>query len=850
MPRAEAPRETRAMRSEPGSGASRFSAVRLLGFGTRGAVHLAPIATPQSQRVLRRSIGIFGLVVLPVGVVWLVVGAFIRDPSLMGVGVVGVVFASWILLEHRRSERWPASRLAARAALATNVAIVAGVSAEPMIGVPMTMSALIPAVLALAYVERPLVGRLMLLGAITGTYAALASSILPWTSHFGLPLDLILPTSTLVIAYAIFHVFLWNASGQLTDTATELGAAMALSREVAQTLDPQLVGRIIARHIATSAGATDCALSTWDRDENRLVTYAYFPPERQAILEETYDLASFPATRRVLMEGETYRVDVDDAASDPSEVAYLRKIGQRSMVIMPLVVRGESIGTVELTSDRSGTFTERGIQLAQLLAREAAVSLENARLYDQIHHQAFRDALTGLANRILFHDRVTHVLDRLRGRSPQRAAVLFLDVDHFKLLNDRFGHSRGDEVLQAIAERVRSAIRPGDTAARLGGDEFAILLEEVDGLETAMTVAERLLQGFLAPIDLGESSPRVGASIGIALSGAGSDSADDLLRNADIAMYAAKAAGRGRIEVFRTELLERASARSELGARLRGATERGELQLDYQPIVELSSSERKVVGLEALLRWQPWGDDLHMPLDFIGLAEETGEIVPIGRWVVNEACHQAKAWQVAHGLPHLRVNVNLSGRQFTDPELVFVVAAALHSSGLPPASLTLEITESTLMLRTEETLDRLRDLRSLGVRLSIDDFGTGYSSLGYLGAFEVDELKIDRSFVTESSAIGNPMVLSRAIVELGRALGLEMVVEGIESEKQAAWFASLGCQYAQGHLFAPPLVVPDADAYLASFATDPRRRRRPATPRRTNLRVVDASRDREIEDSA
>ena len=291
------------------------------------------------------------------------------------------------------------------------------------------------------------------------------------------------------------------------------------------------------------------------------------------------------------------------------EVAYLRTIGQRSLVILPLLVRGESIGTVELTSDRSNAFTERGIQLAQLLAREAAISLENARLYDQIHHQAFRDALTGLANRVLFHDRVTHALDRIRGRSPFRAAVLFLDVDHFKLLNDRFGHSRGDEVLQVVAERVRAAIRPGDTAARLGGDEFAILLEEIDGPATAIVVADRLLEGLAEPIELGEGSPRVGASIGIALSGiggAGDDSTDDLLRNADIAMYAAKAAGRGRVEIFRPELLHQAAARSELGARLRGAADRNELRLQYQPIVDLGNGGQ-TVGLEALVRWQPAG---------------------------------------------------------------------------------------------------------------------------------------------------------------------------------------------------------------------------------------------------
>jgi len=418
----------------------------------------------------------------------------------------------------------------------------------------------------------------------------------------------------------------------------------------------------------------------------------------------------------------------------------------------------------------------------------------------------------------------------------------------------RFGH-----VLLAdhIGERVRAAIRPGDTAARLGGDEFAILLEEIDGPATAIAVAERVLKGLGAPIDLGESAPRVGASIGIALSGAGGETADDLLRNADIAMYTAKGAGRGRIELFRPELLEQAAARSELGARLRGAAERGEMELAYQPIVELSSGHHAVVGLEALLRWHPPGHDLHQPVDFIGLAEETGEIVPIGRWVIGVACRQAKAWQVAHEMPHLRVNVNLSARQFADPELVLVVAAALHESGLPPDCLTLEITESTLMLRTGETLDRVRDLRTLGVRLSIDDFGTGYSSLGYLQAFQVDELKIDRSFVSESSTIGNPMVLSRAIVELGRALGLEMVVEGVESAKQAEWFASIGCQYAQGFLYAEPMAVVAVEAYLADARANAGGPRAGGdvpgglgTGRRPNLRVVGEPRADRAKDSA
>jgi diguanylate cyclase (GGDEF)-like protein len=790
-----------------------------LGRGTDGTLTTGPTRTqltdPRAQRQLRRALGIFGMLVLPVGIVWIVLGAVLRDVPLLAVGGVAITFASYLLVEYRTSEGRPAAGMATRAALATNFAIIGGVTAEPVIGIAMTMAAIIPAVLALVHVRRRIVGRLMLLGAITGTYAALASAFLPWASRFPSPLDVILPTSTLVVAYAIFHVFLWNSSSQMTETSTELSAAMDLSREVSQTLDPKLVARIIARHIAIAAEVADCTLSTWDRTGDRVVTFAFYPPDRGGLIEASYDLAEFPATRRVLMDGEPCFVDIADSTSDRREIDYLKAVGQRSMVILPLVVRGESIGILELTSTQPFAFSDRSIQLAQLLAREAAAALENARLYDELHDQAFRDSLTGLANRRLFLERSSHVLDRLRGRSPRRVAVLFLDLDNFKLLNDRFGHTSGDEVLQAIAERLRLAIRPGDTAARLGGDEFAILLEEVDGPAEAQAVADRLVESLSAPISVGWGAPRIGASIGVALSGPAGDSAEDLLRNADIAMYAAKAAGRGRVQLFRPELLERAAAKSDLDSRLRGATERGELRLEYQPIIELGAWPRRIVGLEALVRWDPAGGPTQMPTDFIGLAEETGEIMPIGRWVIHEACRQAGSWQREHGLPDLRVNVNLSARQFSDPGLVGVVVAALHQSELAASCLTLEITESTLMVQTDDTAERVRELRAMGVRISIDDFGTGYSSLGYLQAFELDELKIDRSFVTPTDSVGNPRVISRAIVELGRALGLEIVVEGIETQAQARWFSSLGCKFAQGFYFAPPLTPAEADVYLS-----------------------------------
>jgi diguanylate cyclase (GGDEF)-like protein len=362
--------------------------------------------------------------------------------------------------------------------------------------------------------------------------------------------------------------------------------------------------------------------------------------------------------------------------------------------------------------------------------------------------------LTGLANRSRLQDRVDHALERISGRSPKHVGVLFIDLDHFKHLNDRFGHAKGDRALQVIADRIRTIIRPGDTAGRLGGDEFAVLIEDVDDEAVVQAVCRRLLDGIVQPIELGDALPIVSASIGYALSGPGGSTSEDLLRNADIAMYAAKAAGRGQMVAFRKDLLETAAARSELAALLRGAESRDELQLHFQPIVGLDDGSP--VGLEALVRWQPKGHLLHLPAEFIELAEETGEILPIGRWVIAEGCARVRAWQTRYGLPDLRLYVNLSARQFRDPGLVPMIVSALTRTGMEAANLTLEITEGTLLTPGYETIQRIGELRALGLRLAIDDFGTGYSSLGYLHAFQIDELKIDRSFVPTGDGVATP----------------------------------------------------------------------------------------------
>ena len=765
-----------------------------------------------STDALRRALRAFGLIVLPFGMFWAAVGLAVGAPTLAALGLIAATFCGWLLFEAGRAKQSTEAILAARVAAGTQLAAFSAVVAEPMIGVAIALASLIPVVLAMPYVRRASLSVTMAISAGVGAFALAAPSVLPWGTRDVGTMAILLPISGLVTVYVLFLVFLWNASTRLTDTASELRHVIEMSHDLAGTLDPADVGHRLARHIALVARADDCVLSTWDREGNRVVTFGSHPIARGEDLEPAYDLDAFPATRRVLEDRTAYVADIDNPGADTAEVAYLRSIGHRTLVMLPLVVRGESIGIVELSSSRAGAFSDREVALARILVREAAMTFDNARLTDELRQLAYLDSLTGLANRARLQDRVDHALARLQGRSTNLAALLFIDLDHFKHLNDRFGHAKGDQALKVIAERIKAIVRPGDTAGRLGGDEFAVLLEDIESPDVVAVVCERLLEGLNLPVELDDAAPIVGASIGYALSGPEVSSSEELLRNADIAMYAAKAGGRGQIVAFRPDLLETASARSELATMLRGAESRHELQLHFQPMVTLDDAAP--VGVEALIRWQPPGHLLHLPAEFLELAEETGEILPIGRWVIAEGCRRVRAWQTRYDMPDLRLYVNLSARQFRDPGLVPMIRSALARSGMDAANLTLEITEGTLLTPGFETVQRIGELRALGLRLAIDDFGTGYSSLGYLHAFQIDELKIDRSFVPGGQGLGDAHVLSQAIVELGRALGLDMIAEGIETQDQADWFRTLGCRFGQGYLYSRPMPAADMDRYL------------------------------------
>lgn len=430
-------------------------------------------------------------------------------------------------------------------------------------------------------------------------------------------------------------------------------------------------------------------------------------------------------------------------------------------------------------------------------------------------HDAFHDALTGLPNRMFFMDQLKQSVQRVKRQQEPRFAVLFLDFDRFKTINDRLGHMVGDQLLVAIATRLRSGVRPGDTVARLGGDEFTILLDSLKSPDQAIETARRLLANLSEQFKLPDREVSLTASIGIALSTLEYERADDVLRDADTAMYRAKSLGRARYEVFDESMNANAPDSSGIETDLCGALERDELSLDYQPIVSLSTG--RITGFEALLRWRHPSRGMVSPLEFISVAEETGLIIPIGQWVLNEACRQTREWQKRYPQePPLQVSVNLSPKQFMQRDLIDQISVALDSGGLRPASLKVEITEGMAMQNVESTLQTLGQLQALGIGISLDDFGTGYSSLSYLHRFPISTLKIDQSFVNSMSNNQESLEIVRTILGLANNLKMEVIAEGVETLEQAEALRSMNCDYGQGYYFSRALNANSAVRFLSS----------------------------------
>jgi diguanylate cyclase (GGDEF)-like protein len=476
----------------------------------------------------------------------------------------------------------------------------------------------------------------------------------------------------------------------------------------------------------------------------------------------------------------------------------------------PVHERGTAIGSLGVGSRQPGReYSSRDQQILLSFAEHASLALNHARAVEEAVHEALHDSLTGLPNRSLFLDRLRHAVARAE-RAGTPVAVLFCDLDGFKTVNDSLGHRTGDRLLVSVAERLADCLRPADTIARLGGDEFAVLLEELREPGDAARAAQRLLDSLRAPFELREREFFISASIGIA---AGTKEAEILLRDADLAMYRAKSRGKGRYAIFEPGMHTAIVERLDLEVDLKRAIEHEELVLVYQPIFSLRSGA--VAGVEALVRWQHPTRGVVLPEHFVPLAEESGVIRELGRWVLRAACHQGALWRAKYpGHPGLRIGVNVSGAQLREPGLLEEVSEALAAAQLEASGVTLEITETALMESFDTAIEQLDALKELGVDLAIDDFGIGYSSLRYLRRLPLDNLKIEKTFVDGIGRSDDEPALLRAIVDLAEIFGLTVIAEGIERPEQRERLLELGCELGQGHLLAEPLPSAEADALL------------------------------------
>jgi diguanylate cyclase (GGDEF)-like protein len=496
-------------------------------------------------------------------------------------------------------------------------------------------------------------------------------------------------------------------------------------------------------------------------------------------------------------------------------------VGLRQAMVSPLRGESEILGSIVIANrlTEATSFTAEDLKLLETLANQSAIALENgqleqslaelSRLKEQLRYQAYHDPLTNLGNRSLFVERVDERLARpAAGKVP---VVLFLDLDDFKVVNDTLGHAAGDRLLSAAADRIRGCVRADDVAARLGGDEFAVLIEDQPDLSRAMSVANRIIESVRLPFPIENQEMSVTASIGIAAARSDTTAADELLRNADVAMYIAKANGKGRAAVFEPTMHAAIVARHALSAELSRGVGKSEFEVFYQPILALQTGA--LAGVEALVRWRHPTRGLISPDEFIPLAEENGTILALGRWVLFEACRQVAAWTEDRRTQPLTLTVNVAAAQLREPGFMDEVDGILGVTKLAPSQLVLEMTETAMFHDTSTTIARLQDLRSRGIRIAIDDFGTGYSSLGYLRRFPVDILKIARDFVDDDSA---EWAFPAAIIALGRTLNLRIVAEGIEEEWQLERLRSLGCELGQGYYFARPTDAAGFEAYVSA----------------------------------
>ena len=518
-------------------------------------------------------------------------------------------------------------------------------------------------------------------------------------------------------------------------------------------------------------------------------------------------------------------IEAADVLGRPAADVFPHIVEQRVDELLQRALDGETVSSPDVhyyvpTTGRQGwvsavyrPYVDASEQIVGVVALIRDIT-ERKEAEQQIEYQAYHDALTGLANRNLFQEHLSLAL-ALAQRRDKRVAVLFLDLDHFKVVNDSLGHSIGDALLQEVGQRLRSAVRDGDTVARVGGDEFTIVLQELMRPQDAAVVAQNVLRRIAEPMEISGHRLFVTASIGITLFPDDGEDAETLLKNADSAMYRAKADGRNTYQMSTRELSRATHERMTVENGLHLALEAGEFALLYQPQIDVETMT--VVGMEALLRWKHPERGVILPEEFISVAEERGLILPIGDWVLRQACLDVRRFH-DRGLTHFRVAVNLSARQFRDPALGATVASALRDSGIRPETLELEITESVAMENVQLTMTALEEFRAAGVAIAIDDFGTGHSSLSYLKRFPLDALKIDRTFVTDLPDSFEDAAIVSSVIQLANGLGLRVVAEGVETVEQLQFLKDAGCREVQGFYFCTPVAIEKLEALVTPAA--------------------------------
>lgn len=551
----------------------------------------------------------------------------------------------------------------------------------------------------------------------------------------------------------------------------------------------------LERIVETAADAIVIAEADGQISFANLAAETVFGLTREEICSRTFDDAEWKMTS----------IDGTPFPLDDSPFSRVKLLGIPVYEVQYAIERAD--GRRLVVSVNAAPLVDGRGHFAGMVASVSDVT-ERRAMEERLYYHAFRDGLTGLANRTRLKERLEHALIQ-RGREEGAVGVLFVDLDNFKYINDSLGHAAGDEMLLGIARRLTSSLRAGDTAARFGGDEFVILLEQMNGPYYAITVAERLLEALREPFSIGGREVFTTPSIGITFSGPGYNHPDELLRQADAALYEAKRRGKARYEVYQSHLGEGALKRLETENDLRRALQKKEFSLRFQPKWDLTRNQ--LFGFEALVRWEHPERGLVPPGDFIPIAEETGLIAPLGFLVLRDACFQARKWSGTHGLP-LTMAVNVSPHQLRMNDVVSAVSRVLEETSFPPENLILEITESAIVERTGETLETLNALKDLGVSLAIDDFGTGYSALAYLRDFPFDYLKIDRQFVTKIDEPGGNSVIVSSMISLAHALKLKVIAEGVEDPAEALHLKALGCDMGQGYFFARPLTAADVEA--------------------------------------